>query len=145
MREHKYMVWDIVEKRWVKPVCDEGNKEVGFCIRLDGVLIEYTNTQFYPSVEYPEMDRYKIVEYIGRKDMNGREVYEGCFFKSNDIYHIVMWEDYKWVVASIDEMGYHNELDMIDGIEILGHILEHPELLEGVDWLCPEWRMGGGE
>lgn len=136
------MVWDIVGKRWVKPVCEDGDEEVGFCIRLDGELIIYTNTQFYPSVEYPKSGRYKIVEYIGRKDTNGRDVYEGCFFKSNDIYHMVLWENNRWIIVSIDEMGYHNELDMLNDIEILGHIFEHQELLEGIDWLF-EWKVGG--
>lgn len=123
MREIKFRVWDKVRKKML---------DVDFI----------SESLFKPSgyeVEFVESDDFVIMQYIGLKDKNGKEVYEGDFVRcSRGCPHEVIWlKEYgglmlggmpAWYLSGLSE-GYA----WTDDEEIIGNIYENPELLGDAD------------
>jgi uncharacterized phage protein (TIGR01671 family) len=122
----KFRAWDIVEKRyWYS---DKQSTELG-----DALSRWFTNP-----------DRYKIQQFTGLKDKNGREIYKGDILKfafSTKLktgiihYHKVMWNERKakWSLERTDEKGKVHWIGLgkvdLNGHEIVGTVYENPELL----------------
>ena len=70
-------------------------------------------------------ERYKLMQFIGLKDKNGKEVYEGDICKKVLPYNRDFEIDntpFQW--HSLIEFG------SLEGLEIIGNIYENPELLK---------------
>ena len=130
MREIKFRVWNKIRKVMSYDVTLYANRWVE-CVYVDG-----TEDKF-PSKIAKEI--LAIMQYIGLKDKNGKEIYEGDIL-STDLsrpYLIVCFrngafmvqchdngKDYYDLMAPMDE-----ESDQVEHLEVIGNIYENPELL----------------
>ena len=124
MREIKFRVWDTKSKNWIQ------NDVV---IRLNGRIVE---------VSYGELMGEEtgciLQQYTGLKDKNDREIYEGdiiiCHPDSQEKC-IVDWSpDGIWWATDLiqppERELYGQELYMYPKCQVIGNILENPDLLK---------------
>jgi len=109
MREIKFRAWDIEGKYII------------------------SSTQSMATIISKELSdiphHYKIMQYTGLKDKNGKEIYEGDIVKkeNNKLYQIKYKE---FGFQAIDNLGQNWYLTDWYKCEIIGNIYENPELLE---------------
>lgn len=158
MREIKFRAWDKDYKKMITNFLLPESKTFGMhrmAISFTGEVFtftdwdmaEYDEDEMYNSAKYPS--RFKIMQYTGLKDTNGKEVYEGDivrmhFFFEN--YHPVTlgaFEDEEEIVCklSITPLGVYfgnNNMtgylcdyleDPSEELEVIGNIYENPELI----------------
>ena len=146
MEEHKFRAWDKKQKKWLgvnlHMVPVDGSLWWQFGYRCDPLSAE-------------ERDNIKLVEYMGLKDKNGKEIYEGdivrdCYYSDDEEdWHylgpsgkgVVVWDDdhagfqiktNRWdkekISKALPEHTFHQIVS--EWVEIIGNIYENPELME---------------
>lgn len=111
MGRKKFRAWDTVKKEWIE----------NFCISPEGIILEG-----FANIENPNA---KLVSFVGLKDKNNKEIYEGDIVKtSSGLCNEVVFEDGAfWIESKICGVlvcdSYESEL------EVIGNIYENPELL----------------
>ncbi len=115
MRQHKYRIWDNLKKEWLK------KKVYHASITLDANGIGEFSFKQHP-------EGYTIQQYIGLKDKNGKEIYEGdiCSFSDWKLKPIV-WRDGFFRLGNTDVLCCKMECD---NMEVIGNIFENPDLLK---------------
>lgn len=142
MREIKFRIWDIDEKKFIVNEIDRlGCGDTKKCM---SERVDFENN----SVEINADERYIFSEYTGLEDKNGKEIYEGDIIKFEDcsidgtkeFYNIGVIEregkrDELVISQLLFEKTYFTEnyMDFIDQTfevcEVIGNIYENPELL----------------
>lgn len=121
MRDIKFRAWDVIKKEMVY--------NVG--ISLKGNPIKEGYQWYNPESTSLSLD---IMQYINLKDKNGKEIYEGDILNLMDNRYEIIFEQGDYQTGFKKKSG--NSLtdigkEFCNKFEIIGHIYENPELLNG--------------
>lgn len=116
MREIKFRAWNYNKKKMV----------------IDGLTMDYSNEYGFDNLydkEGNQIEEYRIMQYTGLKDKNGKEIYEG---------DIVLWTNKNHDRTLKTEVEFRGGTFFIgplettedDEPEVIGNIYENPELLK---------------
>ena len=138
MREFKFRAWDNEDNKMWKVVAIS-ESIWGYCedkhIRVCdfGKMPEDKSTDVRLSIDY------KLMQYTGLKDVNGREIYEG------DVVKIIYCEspllvtyDSGMFLAEFTNGNVHYLGEHYIGCEVLGNFYENPEL-----WTADYFELEG--
>ncbi|WP_078597135.1 YopX family protein [Evansella clarkii] len=133
MREIKYQGWHKEEKKML--VVMEIDFDANACTGCYD-LAHWWRRESQVSGFYDENGEITLREFIGIKDKNCKEIYEGDFVKRQVfafgeprtfIGEVKMFEGCWWIDNGTAAVPVWNELHQI---EVIGNIYENPELLE---------------
>ena len=105
MREIKYRVWDRELKK----------------------MIQVTNVDLEAGSDYFTSDRYVVMQYIGSKDKNGKEIYEGDIVTNE--YNNNLEVKYDIDCACFEPFGNDRYSKVAKNVEVIGNIYENPNLI----------------
>ena len=125
MRQIKFRVWDKEEKIMFPPATLEeivDNIDMGLPVNITGWGCDGGNMG--------DQDRFVWLQYIGLKDKNGKEIYEGDVIETGGVRGGIVGK-----VVYIEEgfsikceLGYEDFY--WDTLEVIGNIYENPELIK---------------
>lgn len=138
MKEDKFKVWD--KKNKIMHVDGE------YYISLDGLIMSFEHHEYE---DYMEICDWELIRYTGKKDKNGKEIYEGDIIYKEllspddmacGFYGAigVVEEDpcgMGWAITAVDEgdKSFYDRMGAnfsFNEIEIRGNKYENPELIE---------------
>ena len=126
MREIKFRIWH-QDKMWHM----QDGKTRAYYV-FDNVRWLNPN-----NFEFKDM---KVMQYVGLKDKNGKEIYEGDIVKVGEELFQISWNDF---VAGFYRIpldldiekqlgkGDKGKLYFMQKVEVIGNIYQNPELLKG--------------
>ena len=101
-----------------------------------GMLYDITGLAIFDHIWHE--DEFIKVQYTGRKDRNGKEIYDKDIFYNHDrdCNQLVRWDDIRIATPTIPNINSHNEgpmyLDLINrfSIEVIGNVFQNSELID---------------
>lgn len=158
MRKFKFRAWDslkkiMVTKENVEELIEKieqnyyfKDEDVPYSCRecypffyIEGIFSYFDNIQYNNSL-FSEMvkNRFKVMQFTGLKDKNGKEIYEGDILKFSEVdTAVVEWnEKYSYfMVKPIQDYCFDSDvlghaLEYNDNVEIIGNIYAESKLLE---------------
>lgn len=121
MREIKFRAWLKEHKTMVNVSEIDINHQLIYHYGFDDFEGNFEN---FNSIE--------LLQHIGLKDKNGKEIYEGDIFHIGDkkILYVVEWIDCGLKGKQIRNKSWIGLDYWKDNIEVIGNIYENPELME---------------
>ncbi len=123
MREIKFRAWD---KR---------KKIMEYKDILRGITCFYPYQDINARIAYANSADYILMQYIGLKDKNGKEIWEGDVVKSSLCTGEVFFHKYSWDVKQMpdyltDDNSVFFDYSGSKDAEVIGNIYQNPELLK---------------
>ena len=124
MREFKVRIWDTYTKEFAESHTKYSDEVL---LGTDGRVEIYACDEGGCHLSRVADDRYIISQYIGLKDKNGKEIYEGDRLVSCGIACVVVWESCGFVGRGY----YDGEIYSLGGFdfEVKSNIYEQFELM----------------
>lgn len=137
MKNIKFRAWDKENNQWYSPTFEayKGNLHELF-ISLSGGLSAHTMAGMEDESLWP--NKFKLSQYTGENDKNGKEIFEGDIVDHEDTYPGNLPEFHRYVVEFGGGSFYlrsfvdpeYNDLLNIGPLEIVGNVYENPQLLK---------------
>ena len=130
MREIKFRAWDKEKKGWIEPHYVD--------ISCAGIISEVTVHRGYEINRERNVANLILMQFIGLKDKNGKEIYEGGIFEKNGLIQHVHWNRLnasfylqpRHLTKNFDDKIGRYGFDEIELFKIIGNIYENPELIK---------------
>lgn len=116
--KNKFRVWDKQEKKWIKRCFISDNGKL--CAFSDNPLVSYT---ILPP------NRYIVQSYIGFRNKDNKELYEGDIVQFQSIKGVIAWADGGFEVIREVNKNVNEGEPISRDYEILGNICENPEIM----------------
>ena len=125
-REIKFRVFDVLRKKMKRlyTISFEFSTDKGHLITAESEEGQTTDFAY----------RFIIMQYTGKKDKNGKEIYEGDIIEKHFEKYEVLFHNCEWVFTKLKD--YYKEqfykLNFFDenNFEIIGNIYENPEFTQ---------------
>ena len=103
----------------------------------DKHIVHYLDNLPFPTLVKYSFEDIVLMQYVGMKDKNNKEIYDGDILKVKGIDWLYIVKFYDCCFIGVSKYDPHYEKPIfirdtfLNGIEVIGNIYENPELLKG--------------
>ena len=121
----------IIDGKWVYgvPVYSVNGK----CYMIHGATEDAVNSANEVDFIYSDVNPDTVGQFMGLKDKNGVEIYEGDLVELHGCLYKIIWDDGKFVALNCSETADEEPRDLYDGghfARVVGNIHDNPESVE---------------
>lgn len=116
----RFMVWDIKKKEFVKSIDT-----------FDYYISSYIHTETTRIMEFMDNPEFIVIQSTNQFDKDGKEIFEGSIVVDyDDEVGVVYYDNDKGQYRAEFTNGDDSDMEAPSLMEVIGHILSNPELLE---------------
>ena len=122
MRDIKFRVWDNERNA----MFNSKSVDIDF---FEGKIEITSDTIRYDEVYTDEIKDFELMQYVGCKDKNNKEIYEGDIVKTKEHIGQIIYSKGMFFI-DVKEDFYLPVYNVSEFMEVIGNIYENPELLD---------------